>query len=72
MTPRQKDVMGYLRDYWTEHGLGPTLAEIGTALGVRPPTVYGHLVALERSGLAERLGRPGDSRRWAVREVRRG
>jgi repressor LexA len=58
-TPRQNEVLGYLRQHCRT--FGPTVREIGTALKIKSPNgVVAHLRALERKGLIRRT--PGISR----------
>ncbi len=50
LTKRQSHVLEFLRSYATEHGISPTLEEIGAALGVNRVTVFEHVKALEQKG----------------------
>ncbi len=54
-TPRQAEVLQYLRSFIAEHGYAPSMTEIGDHFGIRSKNaVNDHLVALEKKGLIER------------------
>lgn len=54
-TPRQLQVLEYLRSYIAEHGYAPAMTEIGNHLGIRSSNgVNDHLRALEKKGLITR------------------
>lgn len=56
VTPRQKEMLDYLRSYIAEHGYAPTLEEIGQHFGLASlATVHKHIQNLERKGLVRRL-----------------
>ena len=54
VTPRQMEVLKFIRDYHHKHGYSPTMQEIGDHLRVSRVTVFEHIVALERKGLLRR------------------
>ncbi len=54
ITPRQMQILTYIRDFRREHGYSPTLQEMGDALGLTKVTVFEHVGALERKGLLKR------------------
>src|ERR1044071_6508545 len=61
LTPRQTEVLEYLRRHLQLHGVPPTRAEIVSAFGFRSPTAAeDHLRALARKGAIRLL--PGSSR----------
>lgn len=56
LTPRQAEVLEALRAFTLEHGVAPTLRELGAILGIR--STHGmmcHLDALEKKGAIQRL-----------------
>lgn len=58
VTPRQKQVLDYIRQYNEEHGVSPTLEEIGQHLQLGSlATVHKHLRGLEERGAIRRLPR---------------
>lgn len=61
LTPRQAEILAFIRDTIAETGMPPTRAEINAALGFRSPNAAeSHLRALEKKGAIELL--PGRSR----------
>lgn len=54
ITPRQMQILTYIRDFRGKHGFSPTLQEIGDALGLTKVTVFEHVGVLERKGLLTR------------------
>jgi repressor LexA len=50
LTRRQAEVLEVTRSYIDEHGISPTLEEIGEILGVNRVTVFEHVRALEDKG----------------------
>jgi repressor LexA len=56
LTKRQKQMVDYLRNYISEHGYAPTLAEVGEYFGLSSlATVHKHLHNLEQKGVIRRL-----------------
>ncbi len=53
-TRRQLDILRFLGSYIQEHGMSPTLEEVGEHLGVHRVTIFQHLNALERRGAVRR------------------
>lgn len=52
---RQRQVLEFIQDFIKKNGYGPTLAEIGKAMGLSSPaTVHEHLKTLERKGMIKR------------------
>jgi repressor LexA len=61
LTPRQRQVLQFIQESLSEHGLPPTRAEIAEALGFKSANAAeDHLRALQRKGVLEL--RPGASR----------
>ncbi len=54
LTERQKDVLREVEDWLREHGVPPTVRELGERFGFNPSTVFRHLRALERKGYLKR------------------
>ena len=55
LTPRQRRIMEFLRNWGDEHGYPPSVREIGEAVGlVSPSSVAYQLKALERKGYLRR------------------
>jgi repressor LexA len=50
-TPRQMQILTYIRDFRARNGYSPSMQEIGDSLGLTKVTVFEHVGALERKGL---------------------
>jgi SOS-response transcriptional repressor LexA len=61
-TPKQKEVLDFLRSYIREHGMSPTRKEIGVALKLTPPSVNSLINGLVDRGQVK-LGR------WRPRSI---
>lgn len=67
LTPRQQEILTFLKAWIAENGMPPTRAEICAALGFRSPNAAEeHLRALERKGAIEMLA--GSSRGIRIRD----
>jgi repressor LexA len=53
-TPRQLEVLRFVRNYRMQHGYSPTMQEIGDHLRLTKVTVFEHVGALEKKGLLVR------------------
>lgn len=51
MTPRQLEVLRFIRDFRNHHGYSPTMQEIGDSLQLTKVTVFEHVNSLEKKGL---------------------
>jgi len=51
VTPRQLQILQFIRDYRERHGYSPTMQEIGNYLHLTKVTVFEHVNALEKKGL---------------------
>ncbi|NND54998.1 MAG: transcriptional repressor LexA [Gammaproteobacteria bacterium] len=61
LTPRQSEILGFIRESIAESGMPPTRAEIAAELGFKSPNAAEeHLRALQRKGAIELI--PGTSR----------
>jgi repressor LexA len=54
-TPKQLQIMNFIRDYRKQHRTSPTLEEIGNSLGVHRVTVHQHVAALVKKGAIRKL-----------------
>jgi repressor LexA len=55
MTPRQKECLDYIREYWRIHGFAPSFEEIKVALGAKSKaSVTGLVSKLEARGYIQR------------------
>ena len=54
LTPRQLQIVKFIRTYVAEHEYAPTMQEIADHLGVSRPTVFEHIEALEARGAIKR------------------
>ncbi len=54
LTPRQHEIVEFIRDYVAENDYAPTMQEIADHLGVSRPTVFEHIEALEARGALSR------------------
>ncbi|MFH1417197.1 MAG: transcriptional repressor LexA, partial [Planctomycetota bacterium] len=53
-TPRQVEILTFVRDYSHKHGFSPTYDEIAERFGISKVTVFEHLTTLEERGLLRR------------------
>ena len=53
-TPRQTQILTFVRDYSYRHGYSPTYDEIADEFGISKVTVFEHLTILEERGLLSR------------------
>ncbi len=68
LTPRQTQILNFIRDSIVESGMPPTRAEIAAELGFRSPNAAEeHLRALQRRGAIELM--PGTSRGIQLKDV---
>ena len=50
LTPRQRETLDWVKNFIREHGMPPTVREIGAAFGIKSSSVFDLLSALERKG----------------------
>ena len=62
LTAKQRRVLQAIQDFWTEHGISPTLADLEGTLGIRRSTVHQHLQALKKKGYLNHT--EGTRRTW--------
>jgi repressor LexA len=53
-TKKQRAILEFIAGYQREHGVSPTLEEIGDQFGVHRVTIFQHVAALERRGALRR------------------
>lgn len=58
LTPRQREILDFIRDWIERYGYAPSVRDIGQHFGFRSPNgVRGHLQALESKGFIARVPR---------------
>ncbi len=63
LSPRQAELLEFLRGYHDHHGVVPSYREVGNALGIGSTNaVSDHIKALVKKGYVERVGEPGRPR----------
>jgi repressor LexA len=68
LTGRQKKILDWVLAFAGEHGMPPTVREIGSAFSISSAGVFGHLKALERKGFLKRGARGARSLSLGGRE----
>jgi repressor LexA len=53
-TPRQRQILAWVKTFIRDHGMPPTVREIGNAFGIRSSSVFHLLKELERKGCLRR------------------
>jgi len=54
LTPRQREILEFVRSFSDRHGVPPAVREIGERFGFTARAAFDHLRALERKGMLER------------------
>ena len=54
LTTRQRETLDWVKGFIREHGMPPTVREIGTAFGIKSSSVFDMLAVLERKGYLRR------------------
>jgi len=54
LSPRQRETLEWIKGFIREHGMPPTVREIGAAFGIKSSSVFDLLKALERKGYLQR------------------
>ena len=54
LTPRQRETLDWVKEFMREHGMPPTVREIGAAFDIKSSTVFEFLKTLERKGYLRR------------------
>ena len=63
LTRRQEEVLAFIREFSDQHGVPPTVREIGARFRVTPRAAFDHLRALERKGYLRRRASAGRTSR---------
>ena len=63
LTDRQREVLEFIQAFTQEHGVPPTVREIGGRFHVTPRAAFDHLRALERKGFLRRRATEGRTSR---------
>jgi repressor LexA len=63
LTRRQREILGFIRQFTQRHGVPPTVREIGARFRVTPRAAFDHLRALERKGALRRRSTAGRTSR---------
>jgi repressor LexA len=63
LTQRQREVLDFIQAFTEEHGVPPTVREIGGRFRVTPRAAFDHLRALERKGYLRRRSTEGRTSR---------
>jgi len=50
LTPRQDEILSWVKGFIRDHGMPPTVREIGSAFGIKSSSVFDLLQTLERKG----------------------
>lgn len=66
LTPRQQEILNFMRQFTQRHGLPPTVREIGARFRVTPRAAFDHLRALERKGYLRRRVTAGRTSRALI------
>ena len=66
LTPRQREVLDFIRVFIEREGVPPTVREIGGRFRVTPRAAFDHLAALERKGMLERRTTVGRASRSLI------
>jgi len=54
LTPRQQEILDWIKGFIQEYQMPPTVREIGRAYNMKSSSVFGHLKAIERKGYLKR------------------
>ena len=54
LTPRQKEVLDFIKEFILKRGFPPSVREIGDRFGIYPRAVFDHIRALEKKGYVRR------------------
>lgn len=54
LTPGQYRMLSVIKEFISEHGMAPTVVELGEILGIRPPSVHEQIAAMVQKGMVRR------------------
>ena len=57
LTKKQRQILDFIEDFQMEHGMSPTVYEIGDYMSITAPTVFTHLKALGRKNFIRRTSK---------------
>jgi repressor LexA len=57
LTPQQQKVFNFIKNYYINNGISPTMEEVAKELGISIPTVQGYFKELEYKGFVKRTAR---------------
>src|SRR3970282_532484 len=63
LTPRQREILGFIKTFTQRHSVPPTVRESGARFPFTPRAAFDHLRALERKGHLRRRVTAGRSSR---------
>lgn len=68
LTEKQRNILDFIEEFSTQHGMAPTVYEIGERFSIKTSTVFAHLKALQRKN---QLTRSSKARSIALKGNRR-
>ena len=54
LTSKQKSILDYINDFFRKEGMAPTIYEISDYFGIKSPTAFAHVRALQKKGAINR------------------
>lgn len=61
LTPRQEEILDFIKDFYRENGMPPTVREISDHYGISSSSMFDHLSALQKKGYLKRASRKSRS-----------
>ena len=61
LTPRQQEILDYIKKFYQQHGMPPTVREIGEQFQIASSSMFDHLTALQKKGYIKRPNRKSRS-----------
>lgn len=72
LTDRQREVVDFIRQWWAEHGYGPSLQDMADGLAISKPVALGTVRRLKRLGAVKYTPRVARSTRLPPEEATEG